>query len=311
VKNSLIIVSVIILVLLSLFTIIAQEEDVLAGIINLPSIININNSNFVLANGTVVPVLSNVFTGDQFFFDVGIIDPNGIIDIRDVFVALINGTVNGSIQANCRRDGNYTDDITNVIQVNSTFNVTFTQFNVRGVYYNCSYVVERDVYGNSSIGICVLQSNGSFNCVNVTNRLFFNPMISLMTSNGPLVFPNGVSGQTVTSNTIRITNLADDALDLVIQMTMNDLYDPSNSGAICPTSNQFRIENIIYSAVASDGTSGGNFTLSRPPNPQDVIPNFGITPGEFIDITFYLTYPTPCIGNFNTTDALRFFARLP
>jgi len=80
-------------------------------------------NSFVIINGNISNSTNITFTGDQFQFDIGVIDPNGRFFLRDLFLFIQNGT-NRSVQTNCHRDGNYTDNITVQVPINATTNQT-------------------------------------------------------------------------------------------------------------------------------------------------------------------------------------------
>lgn len=202
---------------------------------------------------------------------------------------------------------NYSPELFNVTINYFTNQIIITNlalYNVTGTYFNCTLTAEPNMTGNMTIGLGILDFLNRSTIFNLTN-FWFNPGLgnfSLALSNIPINFPYGIPGQTVYYNNVTFTNLAENNLCLRVLMSGRDMY-AFNGTALCPTSNVLSIDNVRYSA----NSSIYNFTGGVSRTPSEIIPGLQICPGQSITINFSLTYPIPCIGQFNNSNALHFY----
>ncbi|MFH1590674.1 MAG: carboxypeptidase-like regulatory domain-containing protein [archaeon] len=213
-----------------------------------------NNANGNLA---LVERSNNyAFEGEQIRWDVLVMDKNGIEKIRDVY-----GTISGfgqqpgdgEIQVNCNRDS-WEGDIT-------AFNAwigeeRLTQFdsNTMGVY-GCIMTIESPLgmYGEYFVTLEVEDLDGQLASVDENEYWFLNPILAV-TVVGDITFggADGVRpGTNSYSETLLLQNSADPGSGVMLNMHISgtDFYDPTSSGAKCPTSNVLALTNLAYFAT--------------------------------------------------------------
>jgi hypothetical protein len=165
---------------------------------------------------------------------------------------------------------------------------------------------------------------------------FFNPTVSLTLGGLPLNFGTVRPGTQAYSNTITVGNGAEDGSGVMMDMFISgtDFYDPAHSGAKCPSTNQLSLDAFDYYAVnGAYGTQedersdeegyvpiGYGIGFNNP-NPfygshngdeygyeviqsdMDVDGYFMgnvLSPGAEMSVTFRLSLPLPCNGDFNS-----------
>jgi len=163
---------------------------------------------------------------------------------------------------------------------------------------------------------------------------FLNPVVAL-SIDGDMTFNTVRPGTDAYSSTVLVGNDADDSSGVMMDMFISgtDFYDSSSSGARCPTSNQLSLNNfryfatngaystqnpygvsytgptadaegykgIIYGIGFNNPTTFYNFAEIIPV--QQVGPYYTaniLAPGAEMALTFKLSLPEPCNGNFDT-----------
>jgi len=266
------------------------------------------------------------FEGEQIKWKVLVMDKNGIDKVKDVYV-----TVDGSIEANCRRMyGNQMDPTCNA----RILEEKLTSFNPSTMaYYECVLTIETSdsMYGPSEITVEAEDLNGERGQMDETEVWFLNPVVSLNVQGG-VMFSQLRPGTMEYSIPVTLTNDADRDSGVLLDVFVSgtNFYDSSSSGAKCPTTNQLSLKNIAYYAVNGaystvddmeigracddEGYCGVNYGFEFH-NPykfynrneilqvQKVGPYYTgnlLSPGADMTLTFRVNVPEPCIGNFNS-----------
>src|SRR3989338_8284236 len=171
------------------------------------------------------------------------------------------------------------------------------------------------------------------------NEYFFlNPEIRLSVD-GALTFDDVRPGTDSYSDTLLVGNYADDGSGVEMDMFISgtDFYDSSSSGAKCPTTNQLELSNFRYFATNGAYSTATDAEVDIPagrgdrnidaegyvnigygigfndPTPfydgfeilqdQKVGPYYTaniLAPGAEMALTFKLSLPEPCNGDFDT-----------
>ena len=170
-----------------------------------------------------------------------------------------------------------------------------------GVYL-CTLTVEPyvSVHGQQWLGVKAVDIDGLSGTMQEAESWFLNPTMEITTS-GTVNFGNLGPGETG-SSTISVTNNAESGsgMEVVFRISGTDFYDPSSSGAVCPTSNKLALTNFDYSAV-----QGINQVYNQViPYGTSVVDSIGIfggattSAGSDISLTLNLEIPQPCNGAF-------------
>ncbi len=182
------------------------------------------------------------FEGEQIQWTVLVMDKNGINKVEDVYGTV--GTVQGEgndIEVNCVEDLGKTG-------IDDSCNARILEEQLQGWdaavmrYYTCTLTVETpaSMWGEYWITVEAMDLDGLMGTMDENEYWFLNPEIALAIEGAPLTFEDVRPGTMTYSNTLTVTNDADDgsgvALDMFISGT--DFYDSSSSGAMCPTTNQ-------------------------------------------------------------------------
>ncbi|MBW2975988.1 hypothetical protein KY347_00925 [Candidatus Woesearchaeota archaeon] len=274
------------------------------------------------------------FEGEQIVWEVLVMDKNGINKIEDVFATV--GDVQGAgnyIEVNCVEDLGFSSTI------DSSCNARILEENLTGTkldtttqrYYTCTLTVETDasMYGEYWITVEVTDLDGLSGTMDENEYWFLNPVIAL-TVDGDLIFEDVRPGTVSYSDTILVGNDADDGSGVRLEMYIagTNFYDSSFSGAMCPTSNVLDLSNFRYFATNgyySTANVGGVGPFSAdaegymgiPPGETlaqakeiigtemfkpNIVSNIGnvLTPGSEMALTFKLSLPEPCNGDFDT-----------
>jgi hypothetical protein len=289
------------------------------------------------------------FTGEKILELVVVRDLNGGIDILGADMV-----VDGYPEAKC-------DDVTNIFYSNGQV-VKYTWFG-HEVYdpimgtgllaeippakgpadeagldpafdrlYECILTVEPSWYGESTVSVIGFDQAGAQTPDGgILQQWFFNPavILDLYTNDGaPSVwYEDGVPGQTVYSgNKLKVANLAEGAVDLLVFIAADDLTDPSHTAAKCPISNVLDVEKYMEYRCKI-GTMADNEwnTITNKDTKLECDETFALDPtDEFGDeqicygaksvvteylpmlmnqheaeCAFRLTYPVPCVGSFS------------
>jgi hypothetical protein len=269
------------------------------------------------------------FEGEQISWKVLVMDKNGIEKISDVFVSLSSRTGDiGNIEANCAQSSGPSEipDSCNARISEEELN-TFDPSTQR--YYDCTFTVESSasMYGEYFVNIGVSDLDGLESKVSEAEYWFFNPIVSL-TIDGTLSFGNVRPG-TQSYSSLLVGNDADPGSGVLLDMfiTGTNFYDTSSSGAKCPISNvlplsafRYYVPNGAYS-TSSDPRSdaegyipiGYGIGFNDPTpfyNSKEILqsgPKLGpywlsniLSPGAKIPVTFRLSLPEPCNGDFDS-----------
>jgi hypothetical protein len=274
-------------------------------------------------NGNINERQNNyAFTGEQVKWKVLVWDKNGVPDkIADVFSGWsdrTNGPSDPELQSNCYmlpkvENGRLLSEMgyNNVVAPNEE--LPETHFNTGTMSeYECILTVEPTCYGQKWFGVKVVDFDGLTGTMNEAEAWFCNPAVSL-TMSGSLDFGNMGPGQQ-RAQTFSVTNAAEGGVQVIMKMGGTDFYDPSSSGAKCPTSNVLKLQGVStdtnpatyntgfwYTATQGSATKGptrisyaNNIILAEP------IFGYGVptSPGSSASVTLHLGLPMPCNGQF-------------
>jgi hypothetical protein len=273
------------------------------------------------------------FEGEQIAWKVLVWDKNGIEKIEDVFATVGDSQGAGNdIEVNCvldevLHDWDQVDPTCNARELEEE--IDFFVDNV-AAYYQCILTVETpdSMYGEYWVTVEALDLDGLSGIMAENEFWFFNPVIALGVDGG-LEFENVRPGTQSYSETVIIENQADSGSGVMLDMFISgtDFYDSSSSGAKCPISNQLELENFDYFAsqgaysTQTDARSDAEGYVPigyglgfNDPNPfygayeiMQVGPMSGPywlantqSPGSEMSLTFRLSLPEPCNGDFDT-----------
>lgn len=206
-------------------------------------------------------------------------------------------------------------------------------------FYECTLTVETpdSMYGQYWITVEAVDLDGLSGTMAENEFWFLNPAIALGID-GDMTFDENVRpGTDSYSDTMLVANEADDSSGVMLDMFISgtDFYDSSSSGAMCPTTNQLALDNFRY--YATNGAYSTQNDLENDAvdndrdrdaegyvnieygigfnNPQPFYDNAEIiqaqhqgpyyvgnilAPGAEMAITFKLSLPEPCNGDFDT-----------
>ncbi len=273
------------------------------------------------------------FEGEQISWNVLVLDKNGIEKIKDVYVSV--GPVQGNgeyIEANCVLDHVLSAGETLNEQCAAMIDEETLTSALSGsmAYYTCTLTVEspESMHGQYWIAANVVDLDDQVGTFDENEYWFFNPSISLTMSGLPLNFGTVRPGTTAYSNTITVGNGAETSSGVMLDMFISgtDFTDPSHSGAKCPTTNQLSLSTIRYYAVngaystLQDGRRdaegyvgigyGAGFNMptafyGRTEVMHTAVNAAGyyagniLSPGSEMSVTFKLSLPLPCNGDFS------------
>ena len=195
------------------------------------------------------------------------------------------------------------------------------------------------MYGEHWITVEALDLDGLSGTMDENEYWFLNPEIALSVI-GDLTFDDVRPGTQSYSDTLLVGNDADDGSGVLLDMfiTGTDFYDSSSSGAMCPTTNQlslsqfrYYVTNGAYNSAQDDltdapalgnvrGVDGeGYLNIEYGIGFNDPVPFYDnaeilqagptsgpydlandLAPGAEMALTFKLTLPQPCNGDFDT-----------
>ena len=259
-----------------------------------------------------LPRINNyAFEGEGVMWKVLVMDKNGKEKISDVFATI--GDVQGAgndIEVNCvERTGSVSRPYEQCDAMIGEERLERFESSTMKVY-ECVLTVETpdSMYGEFWATVEAVDVDGLSGTMDENEYWFLNPTIAL-SIDGDLVFDDVRPGTETYSETLLVGNDADDGSGVVLDMFISgtDFYDSSSSGAMCPTSNVLDLSNFEYYAV-----NGGQETeyLSIPDGDEIVdaerimrgypIPANFLAPGAEIAMTFKLSLPEPCNGDFDS-----------
>jgi hypothetical protein len=270
------------------------------------------------------------FEGEQITWTVLVMDKNGVEKIEDVFATI--GDVQGEgndIEVNCQNVGHANFDIRE--ECNARIDEEYiTEFDHDVMsYYDCTFTVEtpESMYGEYWITVEATDLDGLSGVMAENEYWFLNPVVAL-SIDGDMMFEEVRPGTDSYSSTMLVGNDADEGSGVLMDMFISgtDFYDSASSGAMCPTTNQLALENFRYYAVNGayntyqddrsdqEGYVGINYGIgfNNPDEFYDVYeimqvqeqsPYYAaniLAPGAEMAITFKLSLPEPCNGDFDT-----------
>jgi hypothetical protein len=268
------------------------------------------------------------FEGEQISWQVLVMDKNGIEKIEDVYVGLGDERDSTFVkEVNCQidsvlRERGEIDDSCNA-RVGEEDLDEAPADNILA-YYTCTLTVETPIsmYGQYWIRAEVKDLDGFIGHVDELEYWFLNPNIAIGID-GLIDFGTVTPGTNSYSETILVGNEADPGSGVLLDMFIagTDFYDPSSSGAKCPSTNQLNLDNFAY--FASNGAystqglgcsdSEGYKSIphgSKISQAKEIIgcDLYGVdgykagnilSPGAEMALTFRLDLPEPCNGDFS------------
>jgi hypothetical protein len=205
-------------------------------------------------------------------------------------------------------------------------------------YYDCLFTVEgpEEMWGEYWITVEVEDIDENKATIDENEFWFLNPEIFLSIV-GDIEFDDVTPGTNSYSSSVTIENDADLGSGVLLDMFISgtDFYDSESSGAMCPISNVLELENFAYYAI-----NAGYDTYADPrADVEGYVPiNYGIgfndptpfynsheiiqvlpysayylanilSPGSEMTLTFRLSLPEPCNGNFDS-GKIRFYGEV-
>ncbi|NOZ80576.1 MAG: hypothetical protein GXP63_02790 [DPANN group archaeon] len=203
-------------------------------------------------------------------------------------------------------------------------------------WYGCLFTVEtpNSMSGEHWVTLSVEDLGGLLGVADEKEYWFLNPTVSVTVS-GSVDFGIVRPGTNSYSDTLLIENTAEFGSGVLLDMAISgsDFYDPTSSGAKCPTSNVLKLDRFAYYATngahktnigvagrtnivgqsSDEGYFGIPYEVADPDMRAPIIEQDGkmtlngkefwagnvLSPGAEIALTFRLALPEPCNGNFN------------
>ena len=211
--------------------------------------------------GLIERIENYAFEGEQIGWRVLVLDKNKIEEIQDVVATI--GDVQGvgnDIEVECQRVISGDDE-----DIDSSCNARIleeplTEFDDDIMaYYDCLFTVEtpESMYGEYFLTVEAISVDGEAT-MDENEYWFLNPIIAL-TVDGDVSFEDVRPGTASYSSTILVGNDADQGSGVLMDMFISgtDFYDPVDSGARCPDTNQLQLSNSVRSPaniIASGGS---------------------------------------------------------
>ena len=277
------------------------------------------------------------FEGEQIQWTVLVMDKNKIDQNIDVY-ATVGSTqgVGNDIEVNCLRGGEANFETCNA-RIEEEY-VEWDSDLMD--YFTCILTVETpaSMYGEYWITVEATDGDGMSGAMAENEYWFLNPVVAL-SIDGDLTFENVRPGTDAYSSTVLVGNDADAGSGVLLDMFISgtDFYDSSSSGARCPDSNVLRLANFryfatngAYSSLGDDeNNAGGGVTVRDRDTEGYVNIEYGtgfndpnafynnaeilqdaavggyyaanvLAPGAEMALTFKLSLPEPCNGDFDT-----------
>lgn len=279
------------------------------------------------------------FEGEQIQWRVLVMDKNGVEKIQDVFATVGESQGEGNdIEVNCQEVwiGKKIDETCNARILEEELD----EFDADTMkYYDCTLTVEtpESMQGEHFITVEAVDLDGLSGTMAENEFWFLNPEIELSVI-GDLIFDDVRPGTQSYSDTLLVGNDAEAGSGVLLDMFISgtDFYDSSSSGAMCPTTNQLSLDAFRYYVTngaynsAQDAEAdfvdgdrdtdvegylnieyGIGFNNPAPFYDNAEIlqagPSIGpyytanlLAPGSDIPLTFKLTLPEPCNGDFDS-----------
>lgn len=297
--------------------------------------------NRVFTDDTIQPqagvarVNNYAFEGESISWTVLVMDKNKIEEISEV-VGTVGSTqgVGNDVEVECKR-------VTGIAFILPNCNARIGEESLTGTtldaatqaYYDCRLTVETEasMHGPYFITVEAKDLTGLSSIMDENEFWFLNPTIAL-SIDGTLEFNDVRPGTDAYSQTLLVGNDAEADSGVVLDMFVSgtDFYDPSSSGAACPTTNQLALANFRYFATNGAFTSAPLVACGTPGNVRAAAdaegyvgiargeridqaceimgndlflgaanPGNTLTPGSEIALTFKLSMPEPCVGDFS------------
>ena len=213
------------------------------------------------------------FEGEQIGWTVLAMDKNKIEEIQDVVATIGESQGTGNdIEVECQRRTGYPEHEDHGV-LRSGKNPSeycearileerITEFDPNTMaYYDCLFTVEtpESMYGEYFVTVEAISVDGEAT-IDENEYWFLNPIIAL-TVDGDVEFEDVRPGTVSYSSTILVGNDADEGSGVLLDMFISgtDFYDPLDSGARCPDTNQLQLSDSIRSP-SNIGTTGGSST---------------------------------------------------
>jgi len=267
------------------------------------------------------------FTGESMSWKVLVMDKNKIEQISDVVGTI--GPEQGAgndVVVECTRSDHQDDRILDSCNARIG-EETLHDFNANTMsYYDCKLTVTPSMHGKYFITIEAKDSTGLSSTMDENENFFLNPTIALSVD-GALTFEDVRPGTVAYSSTLLVGNDAEAGSGVLLDMYISgtDFYDPSANGAVCSDNTnklslsafRYYATNGAYSTKTATtdsegylgipqgdritqtnkimlGTSYGTGTAAA-----DVTSGNALAPGAQIPMTFRLSMPEPCVGDFS------------
>lgn len=273
--------------------------------------------------GLITRAKNYAFTGEKINWTVLVTDENGVTDIKDVLVTVgSNRGIGNPVEVGCNIRPNQLTDGTIVPWANDgTGPVVFNSQFMR--IYVCILTVEPGMLSEYWVVAEATDQSNEKAIFDENEFWFFNPALSLSVS-GAINFGQLKPGQThYSSSNVVVTNYAEEGSGVQMNMSISgtDFFDNKNSAARCPDSNVLNLrrgawpDNFTgFAYYATSGSYSTNTNVGKDLEGYDNIPYETGDPddraliidslpdlaqGADITLTFRLTVPSPCNGNFN------------
>jgi hypothetical protein len=216
------------------------------------------------------------------------------------------------------------ETIAGVSSIPAGYNANYDQI------YACLLTVTDDMSGDLDITVSVYDESDEMGTTD-PQTWTFNPAIGIQITSDPIMFPQAAAGATVYSeHDLVIENPVDGKVAVAIWLGGTDLYSPSMA-ARCPWSNVLDVDKQMdfrcklndgiyfdqiwhdvknkdltdvlgcWMPVGTDGTCFGLNPIFNHDRPAMPLPLWNILlPGDKASCEFKLTYPVPCVGEFDT-----------
>ena len=293
-----------------------------------------------LGGQTLVERINNyAFEGEKIQWTVLVMDKNKIDQNIDVYATVGDSQGAGNdIEVNCQRIECQRDLMASCNARIQEEKITTCDSNIMDMF-SCTLTVEtpESMYGQYWVTVEATDGDGLSGTMAENEYWFFNPVIAL-SIDGDMTFDTVRPGTDAYSSTMLVGNDADDSSGVMMDMFISgtDFYDSSSSGARCPTTNQLSLTNFRYFVTNGAYSSKDDLNVDSSgsvlrntdaegytnidygigfnnPTPfyndkeilqaQKVGPYYTanlLAPGAEMALTFKLSLPEPCNGDFDT-----------
>jgi len=286
-------------------------------------------------NGDITVRENNyAFTGEQIKWIVLVWDKNGIPEkISDVFAGWsdqTNGPLDPETQVNCQYLRAVTGNLANQgypnvrrpgdqeAQINGNADTMGE--------YICTLTIEPNCHGQKWLGAKAIDLSGLSGTIQEADSWFCNPSMDLSISGNINFGELGPGEQGASTFSVENTGEEGSGILEVLAISGTDFYDPSSSGALCPTSNQLKLQGVNPSQFTTGfwyTATMGIHTVSNKRIPygneiNEADPIFSpanghltadwgsslvaMSPGSEATMTLHLGIPVPCNGQFTDGD---------